>query len=60
MIGHSVNGEVVIEGRDLVKRFGEREALFDGSSGELHSAVPEAGARDFEEAFVAFLRDRGH
>jgi ABC-2 type transport system ATP-binding protein len=49
------------------ERYGRRllvladgEALFDGSAGELHRAVPEAGARDFEEAFVAFLRDRGH
>ena len=49
------------------ERYGQRllvladgEALFDGSSKDLHAAVPEAGARDFEEAFVAFLRDRGH
>ena len=49
------------------ERYGRRllvladgEALFDGTSGDLHAAVPEAGARDFEEAFVAFLRDRGH
>jgi ABC-2 type transport system ATP-binding protein len=49
------------------ERYGQRllvladgEALFDGTSGELHSTVPEPGARDFEEAFVAFLRDRGH
>ena len=49
------------------ERYGQRllvladgETLFDGSSRDLHAAVPEAGARDFEEAFVAFLRDRGH
>jgi ABC-2 type transport system ATP-binding protein len=49
------------------ERYGQRllvladgDTLFDGTSGELHAAVPEAGARDFEEAFVAFLRDRGH
>jgi ABC-2 type transport system ATP-binding protein len=49
------------------ERYGERllvladgEALFDGSAPELHAAVPESGARDFEEAFVAFLRERGH
>ena len=49
------------------ERYGQRllvladgEALFDGTSSSLHAAVPEAGARDFEEAFVAFLRDRGH
>jgi ABC-2 type transport system ATP-binding protein len=49
------------------ERYGQRllvladgEALFDGSSSELHAAAPESGARDFEQAFVAFLRDRGH
>jgi ABC-2 type transport system ATP-binding protein len=49
------------------ERYGRRllvladgEALFDGTASALHSAVPESGARDFEEAFVAFLRDRGH
>ena len=49
------------------ERYGQRllvladgEALFDGTSTELHAAVPESGARDFEQAFVAFLRDRGH
>ena len=49
------------------ERYGQRllvladgETLFDGTSDDLHAAVREAGARDFEEAFVAFLRDRGH
>jgi ABC-2 type transport system ATP-binding protein len=49
------------------ERYGRRllvladgDALFDGTPGELHAAAPEAGARDFEQAFVAFLRDRGH
>ena len=49
------------------ERYGQRllvladgEALFDGTPGDLHAAVPEAGAGDFEEAFVAFLRDHGH
>ena len=49
------------------ERYGHRllvladgEALFDGTAPELHAAAPESGARDFEEAFVAFLRDRGH
>ncbi len=49
------------------ERYGQRllvladgDALFDGTSGDLHAAAPEAGARDFEQAFVAFLRDRGH
>jgi ABC-2 type transport system ATP-binding protein len=49
------------------ERYGRRllvladgEALFDGTSTELHAAVHESRARDFEQAFVAFLRDRGH
>ena len=49
------------------ERYGDRllviadgEGLFDGTPAELHAAVPESGARDFEEAFVAFLRERGH
>ncbi len=49
------------------ERYGQRllvladgDALFDGTSGDLHAAAPEAGGRDFEQAFVAFLRDRGH
>jgi ABC-2 type transport system ATP-binding protein len=36
------------------------ESLFDGSARQLHEAVPESGGADFEEAFVRFLRDRGH
>jgi ABC-2 type transport system ATP-binding protein len=49
------------------ERYGQRllvladgEALFDGTAAQLHAAVPESGARDFEQAFVAFLRGRGH
>ena len=49
------------------ERYGDRllvladgERVFDGTQRELHEAVPESGARDFEEAFVFFLRDRGH
>jgi ABC-2 type transport system ATP-binding protein len=49
------------------ERYGQRllvladgEAVFDGTAVELHAAAPEAEGRDFEEAFVAFLRDRGH
>jgi ABC-2 type transport system ATP-binding protein len=49
------------------ERYGQRmlvladgEAVFDGGASELHGAAPEAGYRDFEEAFVAFLRQRGH
>jgi ABC-2 type transport system ATP-binding protein len=36
------------------------ERLFAGSPRELERAVGEAGARDFETAFVEFLRQRGH
>jgi ABC-2 type transport system ATP-binding protein len=36
------------------------EMVFDGTAGDLHGAAPESGHRDFEEAFVAFLRQRGH
>jgi ABC-2 type transport system ATP-binding protein len=49
------------------ERYGQRllvladgEAVFDGTAAALHGAAPEAGYRDFEEAFVAFLRQRGH
>jgi len=36
------------------------EDVFDGTSADLHAAVPDGGSRDFEAAFVAFLRERGH
>jgi ABC-2 type transport system ATP-binding protein len=49
------------------ERYGQRllvladgEGVFDGTASELHGAAPEAGYRDFEEAFVAFLHQRGH
>jgi ABC-2 type transport system ATP-binding protein len=49
------------------ERYGQRllvladgEALFDGTATDLHAAVAQPVTRDFEEAFVAFLRDRGH
>ncbi len=49
------------------ERYGNRllvladgEDVFDGTSADLHAAVPEAASRDFEAAFVAFLRERGH
>ena len=50
------------------ERYGRRllvladgEVVFDGTPRELHGAAPEAAAhRDFEEAFVAFLRREGH
>jgi len=44
--------------RLLVLADGER--LFDGTAADLHAAVAEKGSRDFEAAFVAFLRERGH
>jgi ABC-2 type transport system ATP-binding protein len=49
------------------ERYGQRllvladgDALFDGTPRDLHAAVSDSPARDFEQAFVAFLRDRGH
>jgi ABC-2 type transport system ATP-binding protein len=49
------------------ERYGDRllvladgEDVFDGTSTELHAAVPEADRDDFEAAFVSFLRERGH
>jgi len=44
--------------RLLVLADGER--VFDGTAAELHAAVPENSGRDFEAAFVSFLRERGH
>ncbi len=55
---HNIQEAERYGGRLLVMADGE--GLFDGTSRELHEAVPESGARDFEEAFVHFLRDRGH
>jgi ABC-2 type transport system ATP-binding protein len=49
-------------GRLLVLADGE--SLFDGSAAKLREAVrseaPESASSDFETAFVAFLRHRGH
>jgi ABC-2 type transport system ATP-binding protein len=49
------------------ERYGERllvladgEMLFDGPPAQLHAEAPDAGADDFESAFVSFLRERGH
>jgi ABC-2 type transport system ATP-binding protein len=49
------------------ERYGQRllvladgEVVFDGSATELHAQVPDSDGRDFESAFVAFLRARGH
>jgi ABC-2 type transport system ATP-binding protein len=60
---------VIFSTHDLAEaeRYGQRllvladgETLFDGTAPGLHAEVRESGARDFEQAFVAFLRDRGH
>ena len=49
------------------ERYGNRllvladgEDVFDGTAADLHAAVPDSDGRDFEAAFVAFLRERGH
>jgi ABC-2 type transport system ATP-binding protein len=49
------------------ERYGQRllvladgEPVFDGTPEELHRAVPDSDGRDFESAFVRFLRERGH
>jgi ABC-2 type transport system ATP-binding protein len=49
------------------ERYGNRllvladgELVFTGSADELHGAVPDSDGRDFEAAFVRFLRERGH
>jgi ABC-2 type transport system ATP-binding protein len=44
--------------RLLVLADGER--VFAGTAEELHAAVPASDGRDFEAAFVAYLRQRGH
>jgi len=70
----TTNGTTVIfSTHDIqeAERYGRRvlvladgEALFDGSADGLREAVrreaPEDAERDFETAFVAFLRHRGH
>jgi len=49
------------------ERYGDRllvladgELVFSGSAEDLHGAVPDSDGRDFEAAFVRFLRERGH
>ena len=64
---------VVFSTHDIqeAERYGRRmivladgERLFDGTAAELRSVVareaPEAADKDFETAFVAYLRHRGH
>ena len=46
---------------DRVMVLADGEGLFTGPPGELESVVGAAGDEgDFESAFVAFLRQRGH
>jgi ABC-2 type transport system ATP-binding protein len=49
------------------ERYGRRllvladgELVFTGTADDLHNAVPGSDGRDFEAAFVRFLRERGH
>ncbi len=45
---------------DRVLVLADGDLIFTGSPAELHSAVDEGAASDFETAFVAYLRERGH
>jgi len=45
---------------DRVLVLADGEAVFTGTPAELHAAEGGNGARDFEAAFVRFLRERGH
>jgi ABC-2 type transport system ATP-binding protein len=45
---------------DRVLVLADGELLFEGTPSELERATGEHEARDFEGAFVRFLRDRGH
>ena len=49
------------------ERYGDRlivladgERVFEGTAAELNAAAPGTDSVDFEAAFVAFLRERGH
>ena len=42
------------------QKVADGEIVFTGSAAELHGAVPDSDGRDFEAAFVRFLRERGH
>ncbi len=45
---------------DRVLVLADGETMFDGTASGLHEAVPDSNDRDFEAAFVAYLRERGH
>ena len=44
----------------LAANSGAELVVDTGSADELHGAVPDSDGRDFEAAFVRFLRERGH
>ena len=68
--GHAAGGTAVVYSSHNVQevdRYAHRlivladgELLFTGSPRDLESAVGQDSARDFESAFVEFLRQRGH
>jgi ABC-2 type transport system ATP-binding protein len=68
--GHAAGGTAVVYSTHNVQevdRYAHRlvvladgELLFTGSPRELEDAVGQDSARDFESAFVEFLRQRGH
>jgi ABC-2 type transport system ATP-binding protein len=68
--GHAAGGTAVVyptHNVQEVDRYAHRlivladgELLFTGSPRELEAAVGQDTARDFESAFVEFLRQRGH
>ena len=70
IVEHAAGGTAVVYSTHNVQevdRYAHRlvvladgELLFTGSPRELEATVGEAGARDFESAFVEFLRQRGH
>jgi len=65
--GNGATGVYSTHGRLEGARYGDRllvladgEPIFDGSADQLHAAAPASEGRDFEAAFVRFLRERGH
>jgi ABC-2 type transport system ATP-binding protein len=70
VMGLATGGTTVIFSTHYIaeaERYGQRllvladgESVFDGTAADLHAQVEEAKGRDFESAFVAFLRERGH
>jgi ABC-2 type transport system ATP-binding protein len=45
---------------DRILVLADGEGLFDGTNAELKTAAKAAPGEDLEQAFVTFLRDRGH